>query len=96
MEREERFEKALAEASGAGLSMYGPQAASEDRHLWAVRFVVLRALPTSLAVAPRCQPVLMTDSSFMSCWKQDRAEQPSCMCIALVTDSEILDLGNLT
>ena len=36
MEREERFEKALQDANEAGVSMYGPQTAAEDRHLWAV------------------------------------------------------------
>jgi len=37
MEREERYSAALAEASDAGIALYGPAAAAEDRHLWAVR-----------------------------------------------------------
>ena len=73
MEREERFEQALEEAKEAGVSMYGPQTAAEDRHLWAVRLrlrllaCLLHCRPSPCAQADECAALARTASARRMC-----------------------------
>jgi len=71
MEREERFEQALEEAKEAGVSMYGPQTAAEDRHLWAVR---LRLRLLACLLHCRASPCAQADRVRSPC--QDSLRPP--------------------